>query len=559
MDCGGCGFRQMRPGRAVLMLVLTFAAAAGCAGAPASGPAGPARTAQSVEESERNAGAYCDKARPTPDADHKWYCGVSRWRPEETDARREARDDALAQAAAELPDGGRIVSKKDQLEASRRSEDGERVKDTRELRTQSAFETPPTKVRCPDSKKPASVRDLEGRYKVYIPVLVPRSGCATVRVTGTEQHSGGSPPGAPESTTAGRAPLHVRIRPPVAAKLTLTSPKGAVLETANSYRDQRAWPGRWRVEVAAPGYDPAKREFSVLRGQPKTVEISLSHATGLSLEGSPGSTKITVKGPGRFLERANLPWQRVGLEPGRYSVSASATGYQTWQSDVVVHERQMTSVRVALNRRGLYGVMWVPISNGLEMTQTEVTVAQYRQCVDDGDCDTGNVWRHGGRLSKNCNYKGQKTRRDHPLNCVDWDDASDFCVAVHGRLPTYDEWTVAAQDRGSRKYPWGDEAPTCELAVMNAGAGDGCGAGSTQPACSRSPSGDSLEGLCDLAGNVREWTVVSTDGSSLTHWPIGGGWRDDSAELRRFAEYSRQKPRRRSQDIGFRCVRDASE
>ena len=60
-------------------------------------------------------------------------------------------------------------------------------------------------------------------------------------------------------------------------------------------------------------------------------------------------------------------------------------------------------------------------------------------------------------------------------------------------------WEVAASAMGERTYPWGDQAPTCDLARY-----DTCGQTSPDAVCSLS-DGDSREGICDLSGNVAEW------------------------------------------------------
>ncbi|MBT3297233.1 MAG: SUMF1/EgtB/PvdO family nonheme iron enzyme, partial [Verrucomicrobia bacterium] len=75
-----------------------------------------------------------------------------------------------------------------------------------------------------------------------------------------------------------------------------------------------------------------------------------------------------------------------------------------------------------------------------------------------------------------------------------------------GRLPTEDEWFAEASNGGRRKYAWGDVEVTCDLAIWGGGKKmDGCGADRTWPVCSKR-GGYSISGLCDLTGNVREWT-----------------------------------------------------
>jgi formylglycine-generating enzyme required for sulfatase activity len=138
------------------------------------------------------------------------------------------------------------------------------------------------------------------------------------------------------------------------------------------------------------------------------------------------------------------------------------------------------------------------------MWRTENTVAQYLACVDEGGCTPIAI--------DGCNDDFPEERGDHPINCTDWFQARDFCAWLGGRLPSEAEWEFAARDRGQDVlYPWGDEDPTCELAVIDMGFLDptkgtaGCdGIYSTQAVCSK-PLGNTTEGLCDMVGNVYEW------------------------------------------------------
>ncbi|MCX5797543.1 MAG: SUMF1/EgtB/PvdO family nonheme iron enzyme [Elusimicrobia bacterium] len=145
-----------------------------------------------------------------------------------------------------------------------------------------------------------------------------------------------------------------------------------------------------------------------------------------------------------------------------------------------------------------------------QLAKTEVTFAQYGKCVrakacspahvSDGSC---NVWT-GSRYRKGtlpASLQGDA----QPVVCVDWDQAQAYAKWAGGRLPSEAEWEYAARSGGrDRDYPWGDEPATCERAVMGDG-GNGCGRNASWPVCSK-PRGNTSQGLCDMAGNVCEWT-----------------------------------------------------
>ncbi len=100
------------------------------------------------------------------------------------------------------------------------------------------------------------------------------------------------------------------------------------------------------------------------------------------------------------------------------------------------------------------------------MDVTEVTVRAYRRCVDAGACTTpgtpGGPAPHG-ILRRRCTYD-VPGKSDHPVNCVDWDQAVAFCRWGGKRLPTEEEWEWAARGAGAQTaYPWGDDEPDRRL------------------------------------------------------------------------------------------------
>lgn len=141
------------------------------------------------------------------------------------------------------------------------------------------------------------------------------------------------------------------------------------------------------------------------------------------------------------------------------------------------------------------------------MSKSEVTVTQYRACVLDGGCDSPST---GGETF---NF-AQPERDDHPINGVSFDQATQFAefVGDGARLPSEAEWEFAARSRGQTpNLPWSaisQASSTCnEANIWEVDDGDaaGCNTNATMTVCSIE-TGNSAQGICDLVGNVSEWT-----------------------------------------------------
>lgn len=130
----------------------------------------------------------------------------------------------------------------------------------------------------------------------------------------------------------------------------------------------------------------------------------------------------------------------------------------------------------------------------------EVTYAQYKACEKAGECP-----KSGPQYL-------DFDRPQQPFNGGSWFDARAYCEAQGKRLPTESEWEKAARGTDGRSYPWGEDEPTCELAIIKtAELGRGCGVlkkgkkpetGRVWEIGSRAPT---QYGLFDMAGNSFEW------------------------------------------------------
>ena len=186
-----------------------------------------------------------------------------------------------------------------------------------------------------------------------------------------------------------------------------------------------------------------------------------------------------------------------------------------------------------------------------ELGKTPVTVAEFKKCVEAGNCTSD----HYEAVSDgpDCNYDRGDAWLNHPMNCVDWSGAKEYCEWIGGRLPTEEEWEYAATHNGrehlNTMYPWGDDSPTNSLANYNNNVG------STTEVGHYSPAGDSPLGLVDMSGNVFEWTSSSVSLGSSSIVIKGGTWDNDEDFLRVTVRTYDSPSYKRDGDVGFRCAK----
>lgn len=91
---------------------------------------------------------------------------------------------------------------------------------------------------------------------------------------------------------------------------------------------------------------------------------------------------------------------------------------------------------------------------------------------------------------------------DVPIGMVSWYVAFAFCAWDGGRLPTSAEWGYASVGGAEqRTYPWGNEVPTPERAVLRFAVPQ-----AFEPVGSR-PAGVGRFGQFDLGGSRWEWAL----------------------------------------------------
>ncbi len=203
--------------------------------------------------------------------------------------------------------------------------------------------------------------------------------------------------------------------------------------------------------------------------------------------------------------------------------------------------------------------------------RTEVSNAQFRNCVEDGDCQAPTTCNWGDPTYSD------EDKADHPVVCVNWYNAAAYCAWAGARLPTEAEWEKAARGTDGRIYPWGDAFDgtklnfcdlNCELDRKDSNVDDGYAR--TAPVGSY-PAGASPYGALDMAGNVWEWVADRYGWDYYAHSPArnpqgpdagsgrvvcGGSWSSNERYVRA-ANRDDGGPSYADGLIGFRCARSA--
>jgi len=219
----------------------------------------------------------------------------------------------------------------------------------------------------------------------------------------------------------------------------------------------------------------------------------------------------------------------------------------------------------------------------------EVTAGAYKACTDLGKCrrpqnqvDWPKITPADRDLySPVCTF-GDPERAQHPINCVSWQMADDFCQGNGKSLPTEAQWEYATRGPDGRIYPWGDEEPTAlhlnacgkecsawgkqNRTPLDALYPDSDGFATTAPVGSY-PKGSSRFGPHDVVGNVWEWTSTwfgdyAGEAQSNPRGPEagerrvirGGAFNGSYASWLHPSFRYGQVPAAQSHGIGFRCA-----
>ena len=334
----------------------------------------------------------------------------------------------------------------------------------------------------------------------------------------------------------------------------------AVRETLEKLRDR--WPERFAAAVEA---DPVLRRMTrQIDAGTGVLEIDIA---------APGWNKVELQGgngESEVLEFSSDGPRRTELRAGNWKARFSGGDGKSITLPLRVAPALVTKFVFAPPKL-VDGYGYIPadeemsadgsvlISGAFQISVTEVSIGEYldfwrslpperrKKCRAVLNADTGAFcpWDDDGHIRPP--YSPQ-----FPVTGITGEAAREYCEYLSKKLrrrvslPREWQWRRAARGVDSRKFPWGEEYKP----------GTGILAGKREKrgtAPTTVYDGDvSPYGIVNLAGNVREFALSSSEGEDLV-LILGGSYllpprhaTIDSAQFRRWSE--------RGDDIGFRCV-----
>ncbi|SHL46313.1 Formylglycine-generating enzyme, required for sulfatase activity, contains SUMF1/FGE domain [Chitinophaga jiangningensis] len=154
-------------------------------------------------------------------------------------------------------------------------------------------------------------------------------------------------------------------------------------------------------------------------------------------------------------------------------------------------------------------------------------------------------------------------KMDHPVTCISFTDAQAYCTWSGCRLPTLDEWEVAARAGSKTRYFWGEDRDSLSqyanvwLAHDHLVADTADGYMYTSPVAHFKPN---PWGLYDVYGNVFEYceghTALDKPGSTSVHARGGSWWcSKNSCSSFNSVDIGTVHPRASFSNLGFRVVK----
>lgn len=187
--------------------------------------------------------------------------------------------------------------------------------------------------------------------------------------------------------------------------------------------------------------------------------------------------------------------------------------------------------------------------DGFLIDRFEVANREYRRCYARGDCP----WPSSIQSATRPNYFLERAFAGYPVVNLDHAAAAAYCRWAGKRLPTAEEWEVAAgyapATNRQYRYPWGELFEPQRANSAAAGLGDTVAVGSYHPA------GDSPLGASEMAGNVAEWTSTQAQQGEQAGYVVKGGSFLDGPDRMRASAQMVLAGEQASAWVGLRCAR----
>ena len=375
-----------------------------------------------------------------------------------------------------------------------------------------------------------------------------------------------------------------------------STPKSAIV-TLNG-RDQGSTPleitdlnpGNMKVEAGLDGYLPQSRSVYIAAGDKTGLHFDLekrSRKGKLTVNTSPAECRV------RILNIQPRYEDSIELDPGRYRIEVSCSGYATQTQWIELGANEVKQIKVELEKSGpSLGQSWKEPMTGMEFVWVPKGCYQMGDTFGEGESDEKPVhevcldgfWMGKYEVTQ-AEYR-KVTGKDpsefngdrRPVERVSWEDAKAFISKLNRRtgqtfsLPTEAQWEYAARE-GGKKVRFGTGKNTIGPDEANFNASSKYKQGYSRSGEYRKKTvnvGNFLSnrlGLYDMSGNVWEWCedvydkgykrhsknnpVITSGGSERVL--RGGSWYSSPGSLR--AAYRRRCiPSFRYGRGGFRLV-----
>lgn len=311
--------------------------------------------------------------------------------------------------------------------------------------------------------------------------------------------------------------------------------------------------GAHRIEARKQGYKTWSETVEISFEQDSTLEIRLEPYPGsLLVSSEPSGADIYIGGV--FTGKVT-PWRLARLESGPHVIRASINGYGAAVDTAEVAPGKDITVELSL-REGWFdyepvGMALVPAgrlvypegdtvrADSFYIDLYEATNRAYAYFISATGHKAPAHWKE---------EIAPPGEEEHPVAGVSFEDAARFAAWAGKRLPTEEEWELAAMGNQVRKFPWGENYRPGAANIWSEGLNRTAAVGTY-------PEDISPFGLYDVVGNVAEWVDSWLGPQKLYRTYRGGSYyvnMTDPSLLSRDGHY----PNSQNKYVGFRCARD---